>query len=80
MLNTADNVKIGSQNVDRIYLDGVIVWPQFGETLWSFVAQPSTLTSFSLTFSNPADTSVVFWGDLSSDNLSNNQPINHTYS
>jgi hypothetical protein len=79
MLNTANNVKIGSQNVDRIYLDGIIVWPQFGETLWTFDSQPATLTSFALNFSNPSDTSTVFWGDLSSDNISNNQPINHIY-
>lgn len=77
VLNSADNIKIGSDQVSAVYLDSVLVWPIGG--LWSFdtPAPGTTITNFKITTS--VGNIVINWGDGTTNTVNSDQTINKTY-
>jgi len=76
ILNLADNIKIGSDQVTAVYLDSVLVWPG---GLWRFdtPSPGATITNFKIT--TTSGTILINWGDGATDTVNSDQTINKTY-
>lgn len=78
ILNEADDIKIGSNPVDFVYLGDQYIWPMIGSGFWTFNAQPSTV-SITVGLSGSNYSSMIFWGDGKYNRAKNLQSISHTY-
>jgi hypothetical protein len=78
VLNSADNLKMGSTQVTAAYLDSVRVWPTY-DGIWRFdtPSPNTTITDFKITTSSGGV--FVDWGDGSTDLVNSGQTINKTY-
>jgi formylglycine-generating enzyme required for sulfatase activity len=78
VLNSADNLKMGSTQVTAAYLDSVRVWP-INDGIWRFdtPSPGTTITGFKITTSSGGV--FVDWGDGNTDFVNSNQSINKTY-
>ena len=77
ILNNADNIKIGSDQVSAVYLDSVLVWPSAG--LWSFdtPAPGATITNFKIT--TTSGNILINWGDGTTNTVNSDQTVSKTY-
>lgn len=71
-LNSADNIKIGFDQVTAVYLDSVLVWPS---TFWNFDT-PSNGDKLTVLVEPSAE---INWGDGNTETLANSTETTHTY-
>lgn len=77
ILNSIQNGYIGNQEISRIYLGNILIFPALSG-FWQFTEINSTITGFSVT-TVPAGTIEINWGDESVNTINSGQTINKTY-
>ena len=76
VLNLADNIKVGSLQVSRVYSGSTLVWPT---GLWVFETPSPGTTIIDLTVGFPGSTTYVNWGDGTLSPLVSGVGVNYTY-
>jgi|TARA_R110000744_G_scaffold375990_1_gene489903 hypothetical protein len=76
VLNLADNIKVGSLQVQSIYSGSTLVWPT---GLWVFETPSPGTTITDLTVSFTGGTTYVNWGDGTILPLDSGGNIDYTY-
>jgi hypothetical protein len=77
ILNFADNIKIGTSQVQSVYSGSTLIWPTSAANLWTFNDSPGAqIAGLNIIFTGSTD---INWGDSTTNTLTSNVPINHTY-
>ena len=77
ILNSIQNGYIGNQEISRIYLGNILIFPALSG-FWQFTEINSTVTGFSVT-TVPAGTIEINWGDGTENIVNSSGTINKTY-
>ena len=77
LLNSIQNGYIGNQEISRIYLGNILIFPALSG-FWQFTEINSTVTGFSVT-TVPAGTIEINWGDGTENIVNSSGTINKTY-
>ena len=78
VINFADNIKVGSSQVQAVYSGSTLVWPSLTD-LWTFndPVVKTTITDLNVGFIG--DSANINWGDGVTNALTSDININHTY-
>ena len=79
VLNLADNIKVGSLQVQSVYSGSTLVWPTGFTGFWVFETPSPGTTITDLTVSFTGGTTYVNWGDGTILPLDSGVNIDHTY-
>ena len=77
ILNSIQNGYIGNQEISRIYLGNILIFPAL-RGFWRFTEINSTITGFSVT-TVPTGTITIDWGDGTENIVNSVKPVNITY-
>jgi len=79
MLQEASNFYLGSQQVSRLYLGAVQVWPFPSGNFWQFSDNPAgkILSNFKIVYSG--GNVLADWGDGNTSGIVSNVNVNHTF-
>lgn len=77
ILGTADDIKLGNSEVDRVYSGSDLVWP-LPLGFWAFnESDGSTISKFSVTTSS--GNILIDWGDGTQNTINSGGTVNKTY-
>ena len=79
VLNLADNIKVGSLQVQSVYSGSTLVWPTGLTGLWVFETPSPGTTITDLNVDFIGDSANINWGDGVTNTLTSGININHTY-
>ena len=77
ILNFADNIKIGTSQVQSVYSGSTLIWPTSAANLWTFNDSPGAqIAGLNIIFTGSTD---INWGDGTILPLDSGGNIDHTY-